>query len=183
MYSTVVMTKKNEKQVYALIDRMNMLDMEIPASIISIVKDVEKNGDKAVIKYTRKFDGVRVEKLRVSKEDIKKAYASVDAKLFRPLKTAARNIGRFHAMQRRNIKGYVFRNAGYKITQKYLPLDSAGIYIPGGQAPLVSTVLMAGIPAIIAGVKRIAMISPPRCNGEINPYILVAADMIGIREV
>jgi histidinol dehydrogenase len=183
MYRKVLFTPQNKKKVYSIIDRMNHIDAKVPESVVSIVDDVEKNGDRAVRKYTKMFDKVTVNKLRVSPEDIKKAYLSVDERLFRSLNTAAGNIGRFHIMQKNNLKGYTFRNTGYKITQKYLPLDSVGIYIPGGQAPLVSTVLMAGIPAIIAGVKRIVLISPPRCAGEINPYVLVAADLIGIKEI
>jgi histidinol dehydrogenase len=173
----------NEKKVFAAIDSMNGFNLDIAHSIISIMRDVEKNGDRAVNKYTKEFDKTAVKALRVPVKAIKAAYGKVDRALFKPMEQAIKNIEKFHSMQRKNIKDYVFKNTGYTIRQKYLPVDSAGIYIPGGQAPLFSTLLMAGIPAKIAGVKRTVVISPPRYNGDVGPYILVAADMIGIDEV
>ncbi len=183
MFRQLNFTAATERKILAEIEKLNNIEMEVPASIIAIVKDVEKHGDAAVKKYTRKFDGVEAKALRVTPAEVKAAYNLVDERLFSPIKTAIKNIAGFHSLQKKNISDFVFNNNGYKITQKYLPLESAGIYIPGGQAPLFSTVLMAGIPALIAGVKRIALISPPRYNGDINPYILVAADLIGIKEI
>ena len=183
MLQKLVYNKVNEKVVLKAIDKMNDFNLEIAPSIISIIRDVEKNGDKAVNKYTRQFDKTAVKELKVPAKAIKAAYSKVDPRLFKSIEKAIKNIEKFHRMQRANIKDYVFKNTGYTIHQKYLPIDSAGIYIPGGQAPLFSTLLMAGIPAKIAGVKRTVVISPPRYNGDVGPYILVAADMVGIDEV
>jgi histidinol dehydrogenase len=173
---------KYGKTAYAAMDKMNNFDAAA-AGVDGIINGVEKNGDSAVKKYTLKFDGIKLKSLKVPEKNIKKAWAQVDPGLFKPLLKAAKNIEKFHAMQLKNIRGFVFKNKGYTITHKYLPVDSAALYIPGGQAPLFSTVLMAGIPARVAGVKRIVVISPPRFNGDVNPYILVAADMLGITEI
>jgi histidinol dehydrogenase len=174
---------KYGKSAYVAMDDMNRFDLDAGAGVTGIIRDVAENGDAAVKKYTLKFDGVRLSSLKVPEQNIKKAWARVDARLFKPMLKAARNIEKFHAMQMKNIKGFVFRNRGYTIEHKYIPVDSAALYIPGGQAPLFSTVLMAGIPARVAGVKRIALVSPPRFNGDVNPYIMVAADMLGINEI
>ncbi|MCE5300996.1 MAG: histidinol dehydrogenase [Spirochaetia bacterium] len=176
-------TGTGRAKVHALIDKMNWFELETADTIKSVINDVEKNGDRAVNAYTLKFDGVKVDKLRVPAAVIKKAYGRVDKSVFKPMEMAVKNIRAYHLLQMKNIKGFVFRNKGYTITHKYLPVDSAGIYIPGGQSPLFSTLLMAAIPAVTAGVKRVALVSPPRYNGDVGPYVLVAADMIGIKEI
>jgi histidinol dehydrogenase len=174
---------KYGSRAFAAMDAMNYFNTEAGAGVSGIIADVEKNGDAAVKKYTLKFDGVALTSLKVPEEKIKKAWGSVDARLFKPMLKAAKNIEKYHVMQMKNIRGFVYKNRGYTITHKYIPVDSAALYIPGGQAPLFSTVLMAAIPARVAGVRRIAVISPPRFNGDVNPYILVAADMLGINEI
>jgi histidinol dehydrogenase len=183
MLKKIVMTSNNRPKIFAYIDAMNKTELEASAAVKNIIEDVKRNGDKAVLKYTEKFDGFLPRGLKVPASVIKKAYSGIDKRTLSAMKTAMRNIRQFHALQRKNIRDYVYRNRGYRITQKFVPVDSAGIYIPGGQAPLVSTVFMAGIPAVIAGVKKIALVSPPRAKGEVNPYILAAADMIGIKNI
>ncbi|HDQ26048.1 MAG TPA: histidinol dehydrogenase [bacterium] len=170
------------KKVFAYIDYLNKSDFSVSKPVLDIIEDVRKNGDNALRKYALKFDGADIQDIRVPREAFKKAAGAVEKSLWPAIKTAAKNITGFHRMQKNNISGYVFRNTGYKITQKYVPLDSAGIYVPGGQSPLFSTVLMAVIPAIVAGVKKIVIVSPPRSRGEINPYILATAEMLGITE-
>ncbi len=176
-------TEKNLKKIYKEIDKMNDFNIKISESVIKIINDIKKDGDKAIKKYIKKFDKVNIENLKITDKDIKNAYTKIDKKILPAIKVAIRNVKRFHLMQLQNLKGYIFKNEGYKIVQKYIPLDSAGIYIPGGQAPLFSTVVMACVPAIIAKVKRIVITSPPTCNNNINPYILVTADMLGIKEI
>ncbi|HDT15377.1 MAG TPA: histidinol dehydrogenase [Firmicutes bacterium] len=174
---------KNREKVMRVISQADKPDLTVSGSIIKITEDVRKNGDRALRKYTNKFDGVDVEELRVPRETIRKAYSKIDKNVIPSIKKAAKNIRDFHKQQKDNIRGYVYKNTGYTIEQKYIPVESAGLYIPGGQAPLFSTVLMAGIPAVIAGVKRICIVSPPRCEGDVNPYVLAAADIIGIKEI
>ncbi len=183
MVKTLIMNNKNRDNILKYIDGINKTGFDVPPAIISVIEDVRAHGDKAVRKYTKKFDKASPKDLKVPATAIKKAYSLIDRSIIPPIRAAISNITKFHALQRKNIKDYVFRNRGYKITQKYMPVESAGIYIPGGQAPLFSTVLMAGIPAKIAGVKNISIVSPPRSKGEVNPYVLIAADLIGIKDI
>jgi histidinol dehydrogenase len=183
MFKKLLVHRHNVEKIKKYLDWMNKTDLNPSRAIIGVIEDVRLHGDAAVIKYTKKFDNCDLHELKVPAAAVKKAYTLIDASLIPAMRIAISNIKRFHSMQRKNIRDYVFRNAGYKITQKYMPLESAGIYIPGGQSPLFSTVLMAGIPAKIAGVEKICIISPPRSAGEVNPYVLAAADMIGIKDI
>ncbi len=183
MIKKIIFDKKNEKKVFKYLKQLNSQGKGPELKVRSIIEKVKKNGDKALKELTYKLDGVNVRSFRVSKEEIKNSYSKIDKKIMPRLKKAAGNIKKFHMMQKKNIKGYIYNNTGYRVKQQYIPIDSAGLYIPGGQAPLFSTVLMAGIPALIAGVKKIVIVSPPRYNKDVNPYILAAADVIGIREI
>ncbi len=175
--------KKNPSEVISYLAKLDAFSSDVPPSVYEIINDVKKRGDAALFEYAEKFDKAKLKSLKVSPVDIKKAYSFIDKKVLPAIKKAAKNIKDFHELQIKNIKGYIYRNTGYTIKQKYIPVDSVGLHIPGGQAPLFSTVLMAGIPAIAAGVKKIVLVSPPRYNSEINPYVLVAADIIGIKEI
>ena len=183
MIKTYRLSGSNRKKILSHIDSINNVNIKVPESVIRIINDVRKNGDKAVKKYTQKFDRVAVRRIKVSPSDIRKAKSKTDKKVMIAVKRAAANIRRFHLLQRKSIKDYIFRGKGYSVSQQYMPVESAGLYIPGGQAPLFSTVLMAGIPAVTAGVKDIAVVSPPSFGGDINPYIIAAADMIGIKNI
>lgn len=174
---------KTSNYIFKHIDSINRTELSVPPAIIGIIKDVRKNKDKALIKYEKKFDGVEIKDFEVKPDIIKRAYSLIDKSILPSMKVAIRNIEKFHNLQKKNLKDFVFTNNGYTITQKYTPLDSVGIYVPGGQVPLFSTVFMATIPAKVAGVKDIIAVSPPKYNGEINPYILVAADMVGIKNI
>jgi len=173
----------SEKYVMKNMDEINKTEMQVSDAVIQIIKDVGKNGDKALRKYEKKFDGAEITDFKVPPAVVKKAYDLIDKDVLPSMKVAIKNVEKFHKQQRENVKNFVFKNIGYTIMQKYVPVDTAGIYVPGGQAPLFSTVFMAVIPAKIAGVRKIVLVSPPRYNGEINPYILVAADMTGIKDV
>lgn len=145
----------------------------------SILSDVAKRGDAALFEYTKKFDGFDVNKdnIRVSKNEIEDAYASVPPDLLETLKKSAANITAFHELQKR--EGFR-REAGGAVTGSLiLPLGRAGVYVPGGKAAYPSSVLMNIIPAKIAGVGEIIMVTPPGRNGRIEPLVLVAADLAG----
>src|ERR1017187_6420987 len=109
MFLKLAYNAANEKKVLAAIDKMNDFSLDIAPSIVSIIKDVEKNGDRAVNKYTEEFDKTTVKQLRVPAKTIKAAYSRVDRALFKPMEKAIKNIGKFHSMQRKNIKDYVFK--------------------------------------------------------------------------
>lgn len=145
----------------------------------SILSDVAKRGDAALFEYTKKFDCFDVNKdnIRVSKNEIEDAYASVPSDLLEALKKSAANITAFHELQKR--VGFR-REAGGAVTGSLiLPLGRAGVYVPGGKAAYPSSVLMNIIPAKIAGVGEIIMVTPPGRNGRIEPLVLVAADLAG----
>ncbi|MEK7353621.1 MAG: histidinol dehydrogenase [Chloroflexota bacterium] len=146
-------------------------------TVRQIIDDVRRRGDAAVRDYTLKFDGVKRSKLEVSKEQIAGAYREVDAKLISALKLAARRIRSFHTAQKKSLVRDGNRaGLGWQMR----PLNRVGIYTPGGTAPLPSSLLMTVIPAKVAGVKEIILMTPPRRNGTIYPITLVAADIAGV---
>lgn len=152
---------------------------EIVADIIS---DVRKNGDKALFEYCRQFDGAELSSLSVSKEEINEAVASVEPEFLEVLKKAAANITKFHEKQKRT--GFIINDEDGIVTgQKIIPIDRAGLYVPGGTAAYPSTVLMDSIPAKIAGCREVVMVTPPEKNGKINPAILAAAYVAGVDKI
>ncbi|MBL0712413.1 MAG: histidinol dehydrogenase [Desulfosarcina sp.] len=155
--------------------------------VARIIADVRKNGDQALIEYTRRFDAPRLKRnqLEVSSEEIKQAARRVDRKFKRALNRAIRQIEDFHRQQFRKSWIDTARD-GVLLGQLLRPVDSAGIYVPAGQGgltPLVSSVLMGALPARIAGVSRLAMVTPPTRSGAVNPHLLAAAQAVGIDAV
>lgn len=154
---------------------------QIDAAVSEIIGQVRLRGDAALLDYTEKFDGKRPDSLAVSAEEIDAAFEKVDKKLLEAMKTAAENITRYHTCQKR--EGFELRGEGMTLGQRILPLGQAGIYVPGGTARYPSTVLMSAIPAKIAGVRRIAMVTPPDRSGNIEPAVLAAAKIAGVTEI
>ena len=153
------------------------------SSIVSdIINTVKKEGDKALFYYNKKFDGADITSLKVTEEEIESAYNSVDEKFISILKEASNNIREFHLLQKR--EGFELkRENGVIVGQKITPIERAGIYVPGGTAAYPSTVLMDSIPAIVAGCERVIMVTPPNKEGKINPVILTAAKIAGVKEI
>lgn len=146
--------------------------------VSDIIKNVKEKGDNALLSYTEKFDGVKLSALEVTKEEIEEGISSVEPEFLEILKKAAQNINEFHSKQVRN--SFILNNKNGVVTgQKIVPVDRAGLYVPGGTAAYPSTVLMDLIPAKIAGVPEIVMVTPPMKNGKINPVILAAAKIAG----
>ncbi|MBU0709443.1 MAG: histidinol dehydrogenase [Candidatus Omnitrophica bacterium] len=149
-----------------------------------IIEDVRVLGDEALIKYTKKFDKVKLSTrlLAVPKIEISGAYQNISPDVVSSLKTIIENINRFYRKTIR--KSWKIKDEdGVILGEKYTPIEKVGVYIPAGTAPLVSTVYMTVLPAKIAGVKKIVLISPPDKNGFINPHILVVADLLKVDEV
>ncbi len=148
----------------------------------SIVEEVKKRGDEALIEFTIKFDGVRQKYLKVPKEEIDRAYELVDDEVIDALEIAKENIERFHSITAvdRDIK---IDFGDCVLGKRYTPIESVGAYIPGGRASYPSTALMAGIPAKIAGVERLVACTPPNKDGCVNPLTLVACDLAGFDEI
>lgn len=148
----------------------------------SVFDEVKINGDKALKFFTEKFDKVSIEDLKVSESEIDEAKNLVSDELKSAIKTASENIRKFHTSQLEE-KKIIETTEGVFCWRESRAIENIGIYIPGGTAPLFSTVLMLGIPANIAGCKNIALCSPPDKNGKINPAILFAADLVGIKNI
>jgi len=152
------------------------------AAVRKIVEEVRRRGDAALRDFTRKYDGAKLKLFAVSPEEIRSARKSLTPELRGALRRAEKNIADFYRPTRERSwrRG---RGDGLEWGEKVTPVDSAGIYVPGGKAPLVSTVFMAAVPARLAGVPRIVIVTPPGKDGSVNPFVMVAADFLGIKEI
>ena len=148
----------------------------------SILAEIKQDGDKALRKYTLQFDGVKLDDFKVTEKEIDAAENLVEERLKAAIVLAAKNIRKFHESQKTGIKK-TETSPGVICWQKAVPVEKVGLYIPGGTAPLFSTVLMLAIPAKIAGCKEIILCTPPGKDGKINPAILYAAKVAGIKRV
>jgi histidinol dehydrogenase len=173
-----------EEMLYRVVNRGKSDLSTISSSINKIIDDVRVNGDKALLEYTEKFDKIRLpqSKLKVSEKEIKEAYKKLEKNQLNALKKAASNITTFHKEQLRD-KWTMKIAEGVTAGQVTRPISSVGIYVPGGRASYPSSVLMCAIPARVAGVETVIMCSPPRKSGNVNPALLVAADISGVEEI
>ncbi len=172
------------KQLEKIYNRGQLRQKRVEEKVRKIIDDVRLFGDEALIKYTRKFDKVKLSQrqLKVSQIEISGAYANISPHFVSSLKVIIENVNRFYRKQLR--KSWRIKSPeGVVVGESYTPLEKVGVYIPAGTAPLVSTVYMTVLPAKLAGVKKIVMISPPDKNGNINPHILVVADLLKVDEV
>ncbi|MFA6216247.1 MAG: histidinol dehydrogenase [Candidatus Omnitrophota bacterium] len=174
----------NSKQLEKIYSRGMVKSRRVEEKVRQILQDVRLLGDEAVIKYTKKFDKVKFapRQLRVSETEISGAYQSITQNFVSSLKVVIDNVNRFYRKTVR--KSWKMRDAdGLVLGENYQPLEKVGVYIPAGTAPLVSTVYMTVLPAKIAGVKKIVLISPPDKSGNINPHILVVANLLKVDEI
>lgn len=170
--------KVAKEEIFARTD----LSANVEEAVTEIINNVRQNGDKALFEYEEKFDKTTLESLAVTKEEIGKALEETEKEFLVILEKAAKNIRAFHAEQvRRNF--VLNEEKGVVLGQKFMPVERAGLYVPGGTAAYPSTVLMDAIPAKIAGVKKIVMVTPPRKDGTVNPAILAAASIAGVDEI
>ena len=149
----------------------------------SILKNVQKNGDSAVKKYEKKFTGASISTLRVSVTEIKNAYSKVSKNEITALRIAKTRVEKTEFTVKTIFKDKKINHDGIQILKKFIPIQSTGCYIPGGLARYPSSVIMSVIPAKVAGVKRIVVVSPPNSNGKIDPLTIVAADICGATEI
>ena len=154
------------------------------STVQEIVEDVRKNRDQALFAYTKKFDGADLDSsnIRVTEAEIQEAMSQVDPELLTVMKRAMKNIREYHEKQKQ-YSWFDSRPVGTLLGQKVTPLSSVGVYVPGGKAAYPSSVLMNIIPAEVAGVPRIVMVTPPDKNGKVNPVTLIAAHLAGATEV
>ena len=150
--------------------------------VSDIIKNVKEKGDEALKYYNEKFDKAKLNSLKVSNEEINEAVSLVEPKFIEILEKAAKNIREFHEKQKR--EGFEIKKPeGIIVGQKVIPIERAGIYVPGGTAAYPSTVLMDAIPAVVAGCERVVMVTPPNADGKINPVILASAKVAGVTEI
>ena len=148
----------------------------------SIMNDVEKYGDNALLAYTEKFDGIRLNSLRVTDNEIKEAYSKVSKKQIESIQIMKQRLTTGEKILLKNLRGLTISSAGVRIQRIVQPITSIGCYIPGGKARYPSSIVMCAIPAKVAGVKRIVAISPPLRDGTVDPLTLIAADICGVNE-
>ncbi len=182
-----VYTDVNEaKNFFSFISKRDESSPEIDKSVTEILENVKLHGDNALLEYTRKFDAPNFEgSFRVPSHVIAEAAASIPAQDYTIIQDAATQIKQFHEMQKEK-SWFHTKDDGTILGQKVDAIERAGIYVPGGKngnTPLISSILMGAIPAMVAGVQEIAVVSPPREDGSLNPYILAAAYLLDIDEV
>ena len=156
--------------------------INVEGIVAEIIANVCKNGDAALYEYCEKFDKAKLDALQVTKEEIDEAVAAMEPKFLEILQKAADNIRSFHSRQVRN-SFVISQENGVVVGQKIIPVDRAGLYVPGGTAAYPSTVLMDSIPAKIAGVREVVMVTPPNKEGKVNPVILAAASIAGVDRI
>ena len=159
------------------------LEREYAQSVLEIIENVRENGDEALFSYAERFDGVKLTpgSVKVSEREFDEAFRKVDRKVVEAIEVAVERVRSFHERQREN--SYFITEEGMVLGQKVVPLESAGIYVPGGKASYPSSVIMNAVPAKVAGVERVAMFTPAIGSPEVNPYTLVAAKISGVDEV
>lgn len=168
---------KNDEIFARVAPSVNVTDI-----VAEIIENVKANGDKALFEYCKKFDKAELTSLLVTEEEIAEAMNLVEPKFIEILEKAAKNIRKFHEKQVRN--SFIINDEdGIVIGQKIIPVDRAGLYVPGGTAAYPSTVLMDSIPAKIAGCKEVVIVTPPSADGKVNPVILAAAKIAGVDKI
>ncbi|MBU3132940.1 histidinol dehydrogenase [Clostridium gasigenes] len=183
MLRLMELTEKNKTAlIKELKEREKDDDLEVVAKVSNILSKVKKLGDKALLSFTKEFDGVDLKELEVKSEELDNAFKLVEKEFINALQEAALNIKEYHENQKN--RGYILnKEDGVYMGQRVIPLEKVGIYVPGGTAAYPSSVLMNVIPAKVAGVKEIIMVTPPSKDGGINPYIAVAAKISGIDKI
>lgn len=175
--------KYPEKSEWAeLLKRPAIDSLSLEKKVRKILENVRAKGDKAVKKYSKEFDGIKLKKLQVSAKEINEAETLLPEELKQAIRVAKDNIERFHSSQWRQ-EDVVETMTGVKCWRKNVAIEKIGLYIPGGTAPLFSTILMLGVPATIAGTREIVLCSPPGKDGKLNPAILFTASLVGVTKI
>ncbi|PNT91172.1 histidinol dehydrogenase [Clostridium thermosuccinogenes] len=184
MIKVIDMRDDKKGDIYGrLPDRISMDDSSIMKTVGEVISSVRQKGDEALMEYASRFDNVKLtaETMRVSKEEMAEAYSRVDGELIEVIRKAKANIEAFHAKQKEN-SWFSSEKDGVILGQLYRPMEIVGVYVPGGTAAYPSSVLMNVVPAKVAGVPKVVMVTPPKKEG-INPAVLVAANEAGVDEI
>ena len=180
MMNTFLFPEKEKWEI--LCKRPGIRRADLESVVRDIIEGVRNGGDEALLNYSQKFDGVKPDRIKVTDEEILEGIALVPADLKKAISLAKTNIEKFHAAQLREETPVEIVN-GIKCWRKSVPIEKVGLYIPGGSAPLFSSVLMLGIPAKIAGCSEIILCTPSERSGKVNPVILYTASLIGISKI
>lgn len=172
----------NRRDWKKLLERPKFTSESIDAVVNEVFDEIQENGDLAVKAFTQKFDKVELDDLKVSNKEIQESLLLVSEELKKAIQLAKNNIETFHTSQK-TVRKIITTSVGVECWQESRGIEKVGIYIPGGSAPLFSTVLMLAIPAIIAGCKEIILCTPPDKNGKINPAILYTANLVGVTQI
>jgi len=167
---------------FSLCERPVFDQSQLEKSVQEIIENVRQKGDEALSNYSLAFDGLQVENFLVSKQEVEQAKNEVSQELKNAIQLAKSNIEKFHVTQIED-STIIETSVGVKCWRKSVGIEKVGLYIPGGTAPLFSTILMLGIPAQIAGCKEVVFCSPPQKDGSLNPAILYAANLVGITKI
>lgn len=182
----IIYAKSEDGQNYLkeLSDRKEVVQKDVLDTVEDILENIKSKGDEALLQYTNKFDSnlINLDNIRVSPEEIEEAYENVDSSFLEAIKTSKENITYFHERQKRQ-SFIITKEKGVIMGQLIRALSKVGIYVPGGTASYPSSVLMNAIPAKVAEVEDIVMVTPPGKDGKINPNILVAADTAGVKSI
>ena len=180
MMKPVLFPEKEKWEI--LCKRPGIKRADLESVVIEIIEGVRNDGDDALFYYSEKFDGVKTDKLKITEKEILESISLVSEDLKKAINIARTNIEKFHSAQIKEEVPVEIVN-GIKCWRKSVPVEKVGLYIPGGSAPLFSTVLMLGIPAKIAGCREIILCTPADKSGKVNPVILYTANLIGIKEI
>ncbi|MFC2140346.1 histidinol dehydrogenase [Candidatus Auribacterota bacterium] len=182
----IINLNQKSRQLKSLLDSGSSVDTTLEKRVSDIIAEVKNKGDKSLLNFTKKFDQVTLTSntIKVSAKEINEALKAIDPTYKKAAQKIKRNIERYYKEEKKYIKsGWKFKSGSKVLGQITTPVESAGVYIPGGSAPLISTVFMTVIPAKIAGVKKIIAISPPSKSKKINPYIIYTLNLLGIKDI
>lgn len=175
-------TSTQEEQKNILKRPKGSMNLELKNKVSEIISDVKRNGDQALKSFALKYDGVNLSELKVTESEIENAFKKTSLEIIEALKVSIQNISKFHHLQKKeDLK--VETMTGVLCEKKTYPIEKVGLYIPGGSAPLPSTLMMLAIPAIIAGCEEIVLITPPQKNGDVHPVVLAAAKLLNIKNI
>ena len=177
-----IIEKPERNSWTSLTNRTLINNNELTGKVLSVLKNVKENKDSALKEYTKLFDEVEIDEIQVTKKEINEAEKLVTTELKKAINVAKSNIEKFHESQKES-EQIVETTKGVSCWRKSVPIEKVGLYIPGGTAPLFSTILMLGIPAKLAGCEEIILCSPPNKQGKINPVILYTASLVGVTKI
>ncbi len=178
-------TVRNWESLEKLLFKRREFKKRIAEGVAKILKNVKEHGDNALLWYTKRFDKVKLslKELRVSESEVSAAFNELDSKTISYFKVAIENVTKFYKKEAPKLLCRIKEANGKVLISRLVPLERVGIYIPSGSAPLVSTVYMTAIPALVVGVKEIVLVSPPQKDRTINPFILAMASLLKIKEI